>query len=176
MSLRFAFLLLVTLTLLAAPCLGQEAAPVGPFTEVETAVCTAIEERQPAGTALSFGSDVGQLFFWTKCIGATDTTAIQHVWVREGETMATVDLPVRSSAWRTWSSKQILPSWTGNWEVRVLDAGGNIIKAVAFKIEAEPAESPAEAVAEPEAEPAEEPVEEPVEEPAEEVETETDSL
>lgn len=127
-------LIVTALIVLAAPCFAQEAAPGGPFTDVEVAVCAAIEERQPVGTAESFGVDIGQVFFWTKCVGATDTTAIQHVWVREGETMATVDLPVKSPEWRTWSSKKFLPSWTGNWEVRVLDSDGNIIKAVAFTV------------------------------------------
>ncbi|UCE23545.1 MAG: DUF2914 domain-containing protein [Candidatus Zixiibacteriota bacterium] len=153
----------------AASCLAQPATAAGPFTEVETAVCAGVEDRQPVGEAESFGADVGQVFFWTKCVGAVDTTVIQHVWTREGETMATVDLPVRSSSWRTWSSKQILPSWTGDWEVRVLDADGNILKAVSFKI------APAAPQAEQEEIPAEEPAEEPEEELGEEIEEEVDT-
>lgn len=143
----------LVLVVLIAPCFAQETAPGGPFTDVEVVVCSAIEDRQPVGAAESFGSDVGQLFCWTKCLGATDTTAIQHVWTREGETIATVDLPVKSPAWRTWSSKQLLPSWTGSWEVRVLDAGGNIIRSVTFKIEPQAAMP----VAEPDVEPTDKP-------------------
>ena len=160
---------LLTVVFSAASCLAQQATAAGPFTEVETAVCAAVEERQPVGEAESFSPDVGQVFFWTKCVGAVDTTVIQHVWTREGETIATVDLPVRSSSWRTWSSKQILPSWTGNWEVRVLDADGNILKAVSFRIEA------AAPQVEEEEKPAEEPVAEPEEQPGEELEEEVDT-
>ena len=122
---------------LAVSSLAQEAAeaPQGFLTGVETAVCASIEDRQPVGEASSFTVDIGQVFFWTKCIGATDSTFVQHVWIKEGETMATVELPVKSSMWRTWSSKTLLPTWTGNWEVRILDAGGNILQAVNFTIE-----------------------------------------
>ena len=141
------FLLLV----LAVPCLAQETDPVpeGFLTGVETAVCASVEDRQPVGEAASFTVDIGQVFFWTKCIGAADSTFVQHVWIKEGETIATVELPVKSSMWRTWSSKKLLPSWTGNWEVRILDAGGNILQAVNFtieppavKVEPQPVEEP----------------------------------
>lgn len=151
MASRALTLSLLILAFSAASCLAQSATATGPFTEVETAICTSVEERQPEGIAASFSPDVGQVFFWTKCVGATDTTVIQHVWTRQGETIATVELPVKSSSWRTWSSKQILPSWTGDWEVRVLDADGNILKAVSFKIEQAVPEVEPEPAAEPEA-------------------------
>ena len=57
-----------------------------------------------------------------------------HAWYHEGETRARVDLPVGSLSWRTWSSKRILPSWTGRWEVKVLDAEGTVLGAAAFEI------------------------------------------
>jgi len=140
---------LVLLVLLAVPCFAQQEAAAGPFTQVETAVCASVVDREPVGTADAFDSGVEEIFFWTKCIGATDSTMVTHVWTHEGETRATVELPVKSSNWRTWSSKKILPSWTGNWEVRILDADGNIMKAVPFTIAAVPPQVEQEA-AEPE--------------------------
>ena len=122
------------LLLLVASVAAQEA-PVGPFTEVETAICTSIVDRQAVGEAEVFDVSLGELFFWTKCIGATDSTVVTHVWTHEGETRATVELPGRSSSWRAYSSKKLLPSWTGNWEVRILDIDGNILKAVSFAVE-----------------------------------------
>ncbi len=107
-----------------------------PVIMVEAQVCSAIEERMPSGMADSFMPDVGEVYLWCKVTGCMDTTVIHHVWYRNGEQMADVELPVRSSSWRTWSSKQILPSWTGNWEVKITDAGGKEMKVVPFKIAA----------------------------------------
>lgn len=157
----------VLIVLLAVPCFGQQEAATGPFTQIETAVCPSIVDRQPVGTTDSYDANVGEIFFWTKCIGAADSTMISHVWTHEGETRATVELPVKSSNWRTWSSKKILPSWTGKWEVRVLDAEGNILKAVPFTITAGAA---------PAAPPVEKEAVEPEEEEPEESETPGDSL
>ena len=156
--------LLLGLYVLAPSISAQEQAAAVPFTEVETAICSEVMEREPVGTAESFGSDVGQVYLWTKLIGATDTTIVRHVWYYNGNEIANVELPVRSSMWRTWSSKKILPTWIGDWEVKVMDAQGNILKSVGFKIEkpampAEetPVETPAEPAVETPAEPAVEP-------------------
>ncbi len=127
--------------------LAQQAEKASPFTEIETVICSGIEDRQPVGESDRFDPDVGQVYLWTHCQGATDSTIIRHVWTHEGTEMASVDLKVNSPSWRTWSSKQILPTWTGNWEVRVLDADGNILKSVNFRVEkaAAPVETAPEA-------------------------------
>ena len=156
-----AFLLLLGLVLMSPVVSAQEEAAAGPFTEVETAICSGVDQRQPVGMAESFGSDVGEVFLWTKLTGAVDTTVVRHVWYYGGNEMAAVELPVRSSLWRTWSSKKILPAWIGDWEVKLMDAEGNILKSVSFKIEkVEPApeEPPDETPTEP---PADAPTEPP---------------
>jgi hypothetical protein len=61
---------------------------------------------------------------------------VKHCWFYKGEEMAVVELPVRSDAWRTWSYKTILPEWTGDWEVKVMDAGDNVLTSTPFKIAA----------------------------------------
>ena len=66
--------------------------------------------------------------------GATDDTWITHVWYCEDQELARVRLPVRSSNWRTWSSKQILPQWKGAWRVEVLVENGEAILIVPFSI------------------------------------------
>ena len=48
---------------------------------------------------------------------------------------AKVRLSVRSNSWRTWSSKQIAPRWTGPWTVEVQDELGNVLQTVSFIIE-----------------------------------------
>ncbi|MEW5922525.1 MAG: DUF2914 domain-containing protein [Candidatus Zixiibacteriota bacterium] len=108
-----------------------------PAMTIEAQVCSAIEERMPSGMADSFKPNVGEVYLWCKVTGCMDTTVIHHVWYLNGEQMADVELPVKSPSWRTWSSKQILPSWTGDWEVKIVDADGKEMKALPFKIAAE---------------------------------------
>lgn len=138
------FTMLVILGAFACSALAQEAAP-GPFTEVQTAICADVVDREPQGSAETFPAGIEQVCLWTKFVGAADSTTVSHVWLYNGNEMASVDLPVKSSSWRTWSSKKMLPTWVGNWEVKVLDSDGNILKSVTFTIEPAP---------EPEAEPA----------------------
>lgn len=101
---------------------------------VEVQVCTSITDRTPTGAATSFGADVGTLYCWSKITGAKGEAAVKHVWSHEGKEMLSVDLPVKSISWRTLSHKSILPSWTGNWEVKVVDAGGATLASVAFTV------------------------------------------
>ncbi|MFH2037017.1 MAG: DUF2914 domain-containing protein [Candidatus Zixiibacteriota bacterium] len=98
-------------------------------------VCTSIEERMPVGESTKFTPANDMLYLWSQIFGATDSTFIQHIWLYKGDTMSTVELPVRSAAWRTWSSKTIIPSWTGDWEVKVISANGAEIGSVKFVIE-----------------------------------------
>jgi hypothetical protein len=101
---------------------------------VETEICTGVEERMPTGIAENFPADVDKVFLWCKVLDAKDTTIVSHVWSYKGEQKASVELPVKSKSWRTWSSKTILPEWIGDWEVKVLDADGKTLKSIPFKI------------------------------------------
>ena len=98
----------------------------------EVEVCTGITDRMPTGGATSFGADVGSLYCWCKITGARGEASIKHVWLREGKEMTSVELSVKGDPWRTNSQKKILPQWTGNWEVKVVDAGGTTLKSVSF--------------------------------------------
>ncbi|MCP4572388.1 MAG: DUF2914 domain-containing protein [bacterium] len=70
----------------------------------------------------------------TRVWGLAGDTSVTHAWYHEGETKARVDLPVFGGHWRTWSSKLILPAWTGAWEVKVLDADGSVLASASFEI------------------------------------------
>jgi hypothetical protein len=49
--------------------------------------------------------------------------------------MRKVNLPVKvGPRWRTWAFKNLRGS-KGEWKVEILDAGGNLIKDVKFKVE-----------------------------------------
>ncbi len=118
---------------------AQTADSTSPGISVEAAsIGTGVQDREPVGIDTSFGSDVGQVFCWAKIVGASDSTAATFVWLRNGDEMARVDLPVKSPLWRTWSSKKIKPDWTGDWEVRILNPGGEVLKSLSFTITAAP--------------------------------------
>lgn len=93
---------------------------------------TDVENREVVGTDSTFTNDIGTVFCYTHVTGAEDTTEIAHVWYYQDEEKARVPLEVRSSDWRTWSSKQILPAWTGEWNVRIEDAEGNVLGSSSF--------------------------------------------
>ncbi len=126
-SLWVAFILICPLLALA-----QDDAAV--TITVETELCTGVEERMPVGMADQFPADVGQVCLWSKVLGYTDETIIKHVWYFRGDEMATIELPVRGSIWRTYSYKTIPPEWSGDWVVKVVDADGNVLKAIPFKV------------------------------------------
>ena len=134
--------------LVAWPALGQEEAAAEPNTE-QTAVEPMAEAtaevrfgldvdraaRELVGAAETFAPEVEQVYCLTRLQGLSVPTTVTHAWYRDGEAMARVELPVRSTDWRTWSSKRILPAWTGAWEVKVLDGTGKVLASQGFVIE-----------------------------------------
>ncbi|ALS99923.1 DUF2914 domain-containing protein [Lacimicrobium alkaliphilum] len=44
---------------------------------------------------------------------------VVHKWLYQGELMAEVTFDIGSHSWRTWSSKDFLPRWQGDWQVQV---------------------------------------------------------
>jgi DUF2914 family protein len=90
--------------------------------------------REPLDPGTEFPNTSGSVYCYSRITGAAVPTTITHVWYYEGETMARVELPVRSMDWRTWSSKRLLPSWTGHWQVKILDEDGLVLKAASFQI------------------------------------------
>lgn len=123
-------LVLATLLALVAPVAAlAQAGAAAP----EAVVCTAVEERAPVGAADRFDAQVEQLWCFTRITGAAGST-VTHAWIHEGTTRARVQLEVGSDDWRTWSSKRIAPGWTGQWEVKVLGAQGEVLATVPFRV------------------------------------------
>ncbi|WP_429884388.1 DUF2914 domain-containing protein [Geoalkalibacter halelectricus] len=100
----------------------------------EGVVTTGIVDRVPVDAVESYSAEVGRLYFFTRIVGADEETSVTHVWFFDDEEVARVTLPVRSSNWRTWSSKNILPEWVGTWRVEVVDAEGYVLKDVKFSL------------------------------------------
>lgn len=98
-------------------------------------ITTQVVDRAPVDAVETYPASVGKLYCFTRIVGAAEPTTITQVWYRGDREMARVELPVRSSDWRTWSSKRILPSWSGDWRVEVLDAAGKVLQTIPFTLQ-----------------------------------------
>ena len=98
-------------------------------------ITSAIENQMPVDKIESYRADFGKLYCFTRIVGAQGDTEITHVWYFQDDELARVTLPVRSSDWRTYSSKRFLPQWAGEWRVVVLDGEQNEIAAIPFLLE-----------------------------------------
>ncbi len=117
----------------------EEAAEQPPVREgdwVEISFGTGIDKttRALVGEAGTFAATGERVFCLTRVHGLQPPTTVTHAWYHEGRTMARVDLPVGSENWRTWSSKTYLPTWTGSWEVKVLDQDGRVLGSALFEV------------------------------------------
>jgi len=97
-----------------------------------TAFTTAIENKEPASNLQEVSSDVRRVYFFTELLGLNGHT-IFHRWEYNGQVLAEISFQVGGDRWRTWSSKNMLASWLGKWQVSVLDEGGNIIEQNSFE-------------------------------------------
>jgi len=127
-------LLLAGLLLLAPPAATPSPADVSPLKATEMTVCEEVVDRGCRAPSRSFGPDVEYAVFFTKVDGATGDAFVNHVWTFEGKEVRRERLPVRTSTFRTWSSKRIkgLP---GKWRIEVLDPVGRSIGVVDFVVE-----------------------------------------
>ncbi|MGD8867835.1 MAG: DUF2914 domain-containing protein [Gemmatimonadales bacterium] len=104
------------------------------LTVAEAVITSNVVERVPTDTLTTVAADAGQVYCWTRITGATGEVEIAHVWYRGDEEVARTPLRVASADWRTWSSKKIEPSWTGDWRVEIVAPDGTVLKTVAFTV------------------------------------------
>ena len=177
-------LVLLSVLILSGVCFAQEEAAEEPMEAIEDttatvteepelaleeiAICTGIEDKQPVGAGTVFSNDLEKIYCFTKIVGATDTTSVNHVWYMGDTQLVSVNLAIRSASWRTWSSKTIGAS-LGKGHVEIVTEGGDVLGKAEFEIKAAGEEEAEEAMEEKTEEPREEAAEEaekPVEEEA----------
>lgn len=96
---------------------------------------TDVDNRNIVNVDSAFASSVDRVYCFTEVSGAgNNTTTITHVWYYDDKERARVELPVKGDNWRTWSSKFILKSWTGEWSVDILDSEGQVLETRTFRI------------------------------------------
>ncbi len=100
---------------------------------VTTRIANRMPEVQTANNR--FAPTVERLFYFTKIEQAMEPTSSLHEWYWQGELLASVELDVDSDAWRTWSSKRIMPHQTGSWTVISKRPDGSTAQTTSFSLE-----------------------------------------
>jgi hypothetical protein len=124
--------------LLAAASLAARAplaADASPLRVTELGLCEEVAERRCSGADRTFAPDVEAISFVTRVEGATGEAFVEHVWSFEGEAVRRIRLPIKSSSYRTWSTKTIrnLP---GSWRAEVFDPLGRSLGSISFVVRA----------------------------------------
>ncbi len=110
---------------------------ISPYAQAETGVTrsvftTAIEDKEPVSELKEISANNTRVYYFTELTGLNGHT-ITHRWEYNGQVMAEISFQIGADRWRTWSSKNMVASWTGIWQVSVLDEGGNIMELTSFE-------------------------------------------
>lgn len=94
---------------------------------------TAIVDREPVDDLSSISNDTQRIFYFSDLRGLAGQI-ITHRWEYNDQVMAEVTFKVgKGVRWRVYSSKNLLPEWTGQWTVVVSDENGNPLKTSVFE-------------------------------------------
>ena len=124
----------LTLVMVLSICIYSFAQDDTGLAVEEIQICSAVEGRLPAGVDTAFSAAIERVYCFTRIKNTGENSGVVHVWYYKDSEMARIDLAVRAASWRTWSSKRILPSWTGEWRVDVLSPDGNVLASKSFEI------------------------------------------
>jgi hypothetical protein len=97
-------------------------------------ICTSIQDKQPVGSETGFTKDTAQLYCFTKLSCSQEAATIVHAWYYNDKEMLKVELNTRAKTWRTWSTKNIHDTWTGEWRVDVLSSDGKVLATKQFTV------------------------------------------
>ncbi|MCG7537489.1 DUF2914 domain-containing protein [Pseudoalteromonas sp. OOF1S-7] len=74
-----------------------------------------------------------KLYFFTEVRGLQGQT-IRHLWFHQDQLMAEIDLAISAYRHRTYSSKNIMPSQSGQWRIEVITADDQLLAQKTFRI------------------------------------------
>ncbi|MDC1286534.1 DUF2914 domain-containing protein [Gammaproteobacteria bacterium] len=118
------------LMLTLALCLGSTASAG----EISRALfTTGIDNREPMTIVDSVDSGTSNsISFFTE---VTDMSGqkVTHQWTYNDKVMFEKTFEVKSTRWRVWTSKTLIPGWTGTWTVNVLDNERLLVTSKSFE-------------------------------------------
>ena len=102
--------------------------------EVSRAMFTlGVEDREPVLSVDSMNSDsYNSISFFTE-LNELDGHNVTHQWTYNDEVMFEKTFEVKGPRWRVWTSKTLVPSWTGSWTVNVLDDDRSVLQSRSFE-------------------------------------------
>ncbi len=130
---RFLVAFIFLSTAWAEPVHSQD--KIAPLIVIEEAViATGIDNLTPVAPGVSFDANIGRLYCFTRIKTNFQPAVIKHLWFHGDKMVMEVTLPIKSSNWRTYSMKTILPSAGGDWKVDVTSEDGTLLKTLNFTI------------------------------------------
>ncbi|TLX45155.1 hypothetical protein C1E24_20365 [Pseudoalteromonas phenolica] len=97
---------------------------------------TGISEREPVDVlkeSIEQTEFQEKLFFFTEVRKLKGQT-ISHLWFHQDQLMAEIPLTISADRYRTYSSKNIMPSQTGQWRVEAVTEQGELLAQKTFRI------------------------------------------
>ena len=102
--------------------------------EVARAMFTiGVDNREPVIMVDSINSgSYTSISFFTELKDLTGHN-VTHQWTFNDEVMFEKTFEVKGPRWRVWTSKTLVPSWTGTWTVNVLDDDRSVLASNSFE-------------------------------------------
>ena len=94
-------------------------------------ITSGIDNREPIDRVEKVFNDVDKVYFFTEFKGMKGRSVL-HRWEQGGIVRAEVVFNIGADRWRVWSSKNMYPTWLGEWKVSVVDDDGNILAQESF--------------------------------------------
>lgn len=92
---------------------------------------TGIENREPIDQVTFVRNGIAIIYLFSDLRGLAGQT-VAHRWSYRGQTMAEVHFAVGGPRWRVWSSKELDPSWLGEWTVEIVAEDDEVIAVESF--------------------------------------------
>lgn len=101
--------------------------------EVSRAIFTiGVDNREPVIMVDSIDSgSYSSISFFTE-LSDLQGHNVTHQWTFQDQVMFEKTFEVRGDRWRVWTSKTLIPSWTGSWTVNVLDENRTVLASKSF--------------------------------------------
>jgi hypothetical protein len=94
---------------------------------------TAIADREPVDDLTTLPNSTDRVYFFSD-LRELAGQIVTHRWEFDGQVMAEVTFKVGEGArWRVYSSKNLLPDWTGTWTVMINNESGQTLQTSTFE-------------------------------------------
>ncbi len=93
---------------------------------------TSVQDREPVIMVDSIDSSAfSSISFFTE-LNDLSGHNVTHQWTYNDKVMFEKTFEVKGPRWRVWTSKTLIPSWTGAWTVNVLDDDRTLLASQSF--------------------------------------------